>query len=60
VKASVAAGGLASSRYDSYLKLQEELAFLSRQQDERAQIEEKRRGKIGSKAMRQVTRLKRG
>ena len=58
--AAVDSGDLASTRLDSYLKLQDELAFLARQQDERAQIEEKRRGKIGAKAMRQVTKLKRG
>jgi ribosome biogenesis GTPase len=56
VKAAVADGRLAASRLESYLKLQDELAFLARQQDERAQLEEKRRAKIGGKALK--TRLK--
>ena len=60
VAAAVDAGALPAARLESYLKLQDELAYLARQQDERAQIEEKRRGKMGAKAMRQVTRLKRG
>jgi ribosome biogenesis GTPase len=45
VKAAVAAGELSSDRLESYLKLQGELAELTRQQDERAQIEERRRSK---------------
>jgi ribosome biogenesis GTPase len=60
VTGAVAAGVLAPERLDSYLKLQDELAFLARQQDERAQIEEKRRGKIGAKALRQHLKSKRG
>jgi ribosome biogenesis GTPase len=58
VKAAVAAGDLAADRLEAYLRLQSELAFLDRQQDERALIEEKRRGRIGAKAMRQHTKLK--
>jgi ribosome biogenesis GTPase len=59
VKAAVDEGRLAPERLESYLKLQDELAFLARQQDERAQIEEKRRGKIGAKALRQHLKSKR-
>jgi ribosome biogenesis GTPase len=51
-------GRLAADRLDSYLKLQDELAFLERQQDERALLEEKRRGKLGAKAVRQAIKLK--
>jgi ribosome biogenesis GTPase len=58
VKAAVDDGRLAAARLDSYLKLQDELAFLARQQDERALIEEKRRGKIGAKALRQHLKTK--
>jgi ribosome biogenesis GTPase len=46
VKAAVTAGSLAASRLESYHKLQKELAVLARQQDERAQLEAKRRTKI--------------
>src|SRR5262245_46606062 len=60
VKAAVDAGDLPAGRLESYLKLQDELAFLARQQDERAQIEEKRRGRIGAKAMRAHQTRKRG
>jgi len=60
VKSAVDDGRLAQARLDSYLKLQDELAYLARQQDERAQIEEKRRGKIGAKALRQHLKSKRG
>ena len=60
VKAAAAEGALAVDRLESYLRLQDELAFLERQQDERALIEEKRRGRIGAKAMRQHTKLKAG
>jgi ribosome biogenesis GTPase len=58
VKAAVAAGVLAADRLESYLKLQDEVARLARQQDQRAQIEEKRRGRIGAKALRQSLRAK--
>src|SRR5688572_20068832 len=58
VKAAVAEGRLAPDRLESYLKLQDELAFLERQQDERALLEEKRRGKLGAKAVRQAIKLK--
>jgi ribosome biogenesis GTPase len=58
VKAAVSDGRLSADRLESYLKLQDELAYLARQQDERAQIEEKRRGKIGAKALRQYLKAK--
>jgi len=56
VVAAVASGMLPEARLDSYRKLQGEQAFQATQQDERARIEVKRRGKIGAKALR--TRLK--
>jgi ribosome biogenesis GTPase / thiamine phosphate phosphatase len=59
VKAAVDEGRIEADRLASYLKLQDELAYLARQQDERAQIEEKRRGKIGAKALRQHLKSKR-
>ncbi len=52
VKAAVADGRLTAARYESYLKLQDELAHLTAQQDERARIQEKRQGRIGAKALR--------
>jgi ribosome biogenesis GTPase len=57
VKAAVDEGRLAPDRLASYLQLQDELVFLERQQDERAQID-KRRGRVGAKALRQVLKLK--
>jgi len=60
VKAAVDEGHLPAGRLESYLKLQDELAYLARQQDERAQIEEKRRGRIGAKALRAHLKNKRG
>jgi ribosome biogenesis GTPase / thiamine phosphate phosphatase len=59
VKAAVDGGRIPADRLASYLKLQDELVYLARQQDERAQIEEKRRGKIGAKALRQHLKSKR-
>jgi len=59
VKAAVDEGRVEADRLASYLKLQDELAYLARQQDERALIEEKRRGKIGAKALRQHLKSKR-
>ena len=47
-------------RYDSYHKLQQEMAYLERQQDERAQIDEKRRSKVITKAANKHIRTKRG
>jgi ribosome biogenesis GTPase len=59
VKAAVDEGRIEADRLASYLKLQDELAYLARQQDERAQIDAKRRGKIGAKALRQHLKSKR-
>jgi ribosome biogenesis GTPase len=60
VKGAVAAERLDPSRLDSYLKLQDELAFLARQQSERAQLEEKRRAKVMGKALKKHLKTKRG
>jgi ribosome biogenesis GTPase len=51
VQAAVDGGRLAADRLESYLKLQDELAYLARQQDERLLLEEKRRGKVMGKAL---------
>src|SRR5688572_7620349 len=45
VKDAVAEGRIEAARLESYLRLQDELAFLARQQDERAQLDEKRRAR---------------
>lgn len=45
VKTAVAEGRVPAGRLDSYLKLQDELANLARQQAQRADIEERRRSK---------------
>jgi ribosome biogenesis GTPase / thiamine phosphate phosphatase len=52
VKAAVGEGRLPAARYESYLKLQDEVLQLATRQDERARIEEKRLGRIGAKALR--------
>ena len=49
VKAASADGRLAPSRLESYRRLQGELVVLARQQDERAQLDEKRRSKVTGK-----------
>jgi ribosome biogenesis GTPase len=59
VKAAVEEGRLAADRLASHRKLQEELAVAARQQDQRAQIDEKRRGRVMSKALRQHLKTKR-
>lgn len=56
VKAAVGAGTLASDRYDAFIKLAAEREAFEARHDERALIDQKRRGRIGSKALR--TRLK--
>ena len=53
VKAASVDGRLEASRLESYLRLQSELVVLARQQDERAQLEEKRRSKVTGKALKQ-------
>jgi ribosome biogenesis GTPase len=52
VAAAVAAGGLEAGRLESWRKLQAELAHVAVMQDQRAQIEEKRRWKTIHKAAR--------
>jgi ribosome biogenesis GTPase len=52
IRAAVEAGELLASRLVNFHKLLDEQAYQARQQDERALIEEKRRGKIGAKALR--------
>jgi ribosome biogenesis GTPase / thiamine phosphate phosphatase len=52
VKAAVADGRVPASRLDSYRKLQDELAHLVTQQDERARLEDKRQSKVMGKALR--------
>jgi ribosome biogenesis GTPase len=59
VKAAVDAGVLARERLDSYLKLQDEIADVERQQDERAVLDEKRRSKVAGKALRQHPKTRR-
>ncbi len=58
VKDAAARGVLAAGRLDSYRKLQEELVFLARQQDERALIESKRRARVQGKAIKQYLKSK--
>jgi ribosome biogenesis GTPase / thiamine phosphate phosphatase len=60
VKQAVVSGTLATERLESYLKLQQELAHLAQQQDVKAQLDEKRRGRIGAKSLRQYLKTKRG
>jgi ribosome biogenesis GTPase len=59
VRAAVGEGRLALDRLEGYLKLQEELAHLTRQQDVHAQLEEKRRSKVMGRAPREHLRTKR-
>jgi ribosome biogenesis GTPase len=59
VKEAVAEGRLDPARLASYLGLQDELAFLARQQDERALLEEKRRSKVMGKAVKKHIKSKR-
>ena len=59
VKAAVAAGRLQPDRLEGYLKLQDELLALARQQDERALLEKKRQAKIMGKALKKHLKTKR-
>jgi ribosome biogenesis GTPase / thiamine phosphate phosphatase len=59
VKDAVADGRLDAERLESYLGLQDELAFLARQQDERAQLDEKRRARVAGKALKKHLKSKR-
>jgi ribosome biogenesis GTPase len=58
VAAAVAAGMLPAARLESFRKLQDEQAYQSEAQDERARLERKRAGKVGAKALRQVLKEK--
>ncbi len=58
VKAALADGTLAQDRWDSYLKLEAELAHLERRLDKRAQAEERKRWRALSKFQRDVSRAK--
>ena len=51
VRAAVEAGEIPAERLESYHKLQDEQAWQARQQDERAQMDEKRRTKALTKAL---------
>jgi ribosome biogenesis GTPase len=53
VQAALSEGALDPARYESYLSLQRELAFLNRRQDIRAQLEEKARNRALAKHIRE-------
>jgi ribosome biogenesis GTPase len=59
VKLGDAEGRLPPGRLASYLQLQDELAFLERQQEQHAQIEQKRQSKVVGRALRQHLKAKR-
>ena len=59
VKEAIANGTLAPERWESYLKLQRELAHLERRLDKRAQSEERKRWKALSTFAREASRSKR-
>jgi ribosome biogenesis GTPase len=54
VRTAVEAGEIPAERLANFHKLAEEQAYQTRKHDERAQLEEKRRSKIGSKLARKV------
>jgi ribosome biogenesis GTPase len=58
VHAAVAAGALAAWRLEGYHKLQDEQAHQSKQLDQRALIDDKRRAKAGAKALQKRLREK--
>jgi ribosome biogenesis GTPase len=58
VKAALADGTLAPERWDSYLKLEAELALLERRLDKRAQAEERKRWRALSRFARDASRAK--
>jgi ribosome biogenesis GTPase / thiamine phosphate phosphatase len=51
VKAAVEAGTLDAARYENFIKLQAERDAMEKRQDERALLDQKRAGKLGSKAL---------
>jgi ribosome biogenesis GTPase / thiamine phosphate phosphatase len=59
VVAAVDAGALSANRHESYLKLAAEQEHVERQQDVRAQLDQKRQGRIGAKALRKHLKEKR-
>jgi ribosome biogenesis GTPase len=59
VKAAVDEGRLDAGRLGSFLKLTREREAFERRHDERAQMEAKRQGKIGAKALRSLSDKKR-
>jgi len=58
VQTALATGSLARERYESFQKLQRELAFLERQQSQRAQLQEKAKWKQRNRDMRERLRAK--
>jgi len=54
VKMAVDRGDLAAGRYESYLKLAREREAFERRHEERGQIDAKRQGRVGSKAMKAI------
>jgi len=58
VRAAVESGELAAARLESFHKLAAEQAYQARQQDQRAQLETKRRDRIGAKAVRKIIKDK--
>lgn len=60
VASAVAAGEISGARFESFLKLAAEQEYATRQQDERALLENKRKGKIGAKALRRRVKEKSG
>ena len=58
VKAAIADGTLPQERWDSYLKLEAELAHLERRLDKRAQAEERKRWRALSRFQREASRAK--
>jgi ribosome biogenesis GTPase len=58
VRAAVESGELASVRLESFHKLAAEQAYQARQQDQRAQLDMKRRDRIGAKAVRKIIKDK--
>jgi len=56
VLAAVSDGTTSRERYDSYLKLRRELAFLGRKQDVFAELELKRKWKVSHKAYRKMAK----
>jgi ribosome biogenesis GTPase / thiamine phosphate phosphatase len=60
VRAAIAAGTLADERLTSFHKLQDEQAHQARMQDQRAQIEQKRKWRVLTKAANKHIREKRG